>query len=390
MKTLSYFLTTIIVFITSCNTTDDTITIPPADASNFNLLWETQVSPVLPDNLPQGILIDELGRNYLYVSEKAGGVTVYEKTTGNKITNISISEFGGHHAMHLSQQGNYLYIALGSFFGGNSKAGMAVIDVTDPTLPSVTDFWESTSVIKGSAIAIADGNHVYLGAMNQGIYVFDVTNKANIIETDHYIPDPDFPIENPNSIQEPNARGMDIKGTELFVCYDAGGIRVIDVTDKSNIFEKSRYINDSFNKQKAYNNIIINGNYAYTAVDYCGMEVLDISDSSNIVRTSWCNPWNCETSQNTWFNSGGHTNQLELDTINNRMLLSSGGSEITILDVSDPNNCTYVTSYGNRDNNKAVWGLDFENDKVYATYITTQGIPFTGDWSGIKCVEVLN
>ena len=390
MKTLYYFTVIIILFITACNTSDDTIIIPPTDTSSFNLLWETQTTPALPDNIPQGIVIDELGRNYLYVSEKAGGVTVYEKSSGEKVTNIGISEFGNHHAMHLTQQGNYLYIALGSFFGGNAKAGLAIINVTDPASLSVADYWESTSIIKGSAIVITDGNYAYLGAMNQGVYVFDITDKSNITETDHYIPDPDFPVVNPNSIQEPNARGMDIKGNELYVCYDAGGIRVIDVTDRANVFEKSRYINDSFNKQKAYNNILINGNYAYTAVDYCGMEVLDISDSSNIVRTSWCNPWNCETNANTWFNSGGHTNQLELDSANNRVVLSSGGSEITVLDISDPNNCTYITSYGNRDNNKSAWGLDIENDKIYATYITTQGIPFTGAWPGVKCIQLVN
>ena len=71
MKTLYRFLVIIIIFITACNTTDDTITIPPTDTSSFNLLRETQITPTSGDNIPLGIVIDKLGRYYLYVSEKA-------------------------------------------------------------------------------------------------------------------------------------------------------------------------------------------------------------------------------------------------------------------------------------------------------------------------------
>lgn len=77
------------------------------------------------------------------------------------------------------------------------------------------------------------------------------------------------------------------------------------------------------------------------ATDYCGMEILDISDSNTITRVSWCNPWNCAV----------------------------------------------ISSYGSRSNNLGTWGLDMKGDKIYVTYITTV-IPFSGTWSGIKCIEL--
>lgn len=383
MKTLRFFIVIFCLSLYACNTTDDSTTPPNTD--QFNLVWETSTNPFLP----QGIVIDKLNRDYFYVAAKGGGLLVFDNSSSpaTQIASIPITNFGDLHAMHLSQQGNYLYLALGDFFGSNSKAGMAIVDITNPTTPSITDTWETPTVVKGSAIVITEGNYAYLGAMNQGVYVFDVSDKSNITQTDQFIPDLDFPIPNPSASQEPNARGMAIRGNDLFLCYDAGGIRILDITDKSNLTEKSRYINDTFNKQKAYNNILLNGNYAYVATDYCGMEILDISDPNAVTRVSWCNPWNCDTNSNLWINSEGHTNQLVYDAVNNCVALSSGGSEVTLIDVSNPNNCSVIASYGSRSNNLGTWGLDMKGDKVYVTYITTV-IPFSGTWSGIKCIKL--
>ncbi|MEP0262307.1 hypothetical protein [Dokdonia sp.] len=376
-----------LLFVTNaCTTNDPNDSISPnASTAQFNLLWEIPV----PSFLPQGIVLDEQGRNYFYVASKSGGVQIFDdsQSPAELISDVSIDNFGNHHAMHLTQQGDYLYVALGDFFGGNAKAGIAIIDVSDPNNPTTTDFWETSVIEEGSAIVIVKDNYAYLGAMSKGIYVFDISNKSNIVQTDQFIPDIDFPVPNPNSIQEPNARGMTIRGNDLFVSYDAGGIRVIDVTDKSNLEEKSRYINESFDKQHAYNNIILNGDYAYTATDYCGMEILDISDINNITLASWCNPWECDTPQNIWLNSAGHANQLVYDALNNRVILSTGGSEITLIDVSNPNDCQFISSYGTRSNNLATWGLTMKDNKVYATYITSV-IPFPGTWRGIKCIEI--
>lgn len=50
---------------------------------------------------------------------------------------------------------------------------------------------------------------------------------------------------------------------------------VYDIFDKQNPNEIGCYINDTAqeNTPKAYNNIILDGNYVYVTVDYCGFEV---------------------------------------------------------------------------------------------------------------------
>jgi len=78
---------------------------------------------------------------------------------------------------------------------------------------------------------------------------------------------------------------------------------------------------------------------------------------------------------------------LVYNAANNCVIKSSGASELTVVDVSNPNDCKLLGSLGNRANNLGTWGMALENDKVYATYITTI-IPFVGLWSGVKCIEI--
>lgn len=336
--------------------------------------------------LPQGMIQDVQNRPYFYVALKSGGVSVYDATRPELITTVSASLFDSLHAMNITQQGNYLYIALGNFFGGSSKAGLTIIDVTNPETPIVTDFLATTDVEEGSAVVKVSGNYAYLGAMTRGIYVLDISNKGNILKTSQFIPDPNFPIPNPNSVQAPNARGMAIQNNKLYLCYDAGGLRVIDISNPTNLSEIGRFLDEGIGTQQAFNNVLINGSIAYITTDYCGMEIVDISDPTNPSRLSWLNPWGCETSSNNWFNSDGHMNQIRYHAAPQLLFVSSGKSEIIVVDVSDPAKPLVKSRYGALNNDEGVWGVDLKDGKLYILYITVI-IPFTSNFSGIRCVE---
>jgi len=204
MNKIIYALIGVSLFVAACNTDEENPPSQPQPNEQFNLLWEVP----LPASLPQGIILDEGGRDYLYVASKSGGVLIFDNSTSpaQLISEVSIDNFGDHHAMHLTQQGDYLYIALGDFFGGESKVGLAIIDIRDPNNPITTDYWESTDILEGSAIVIVEDEYAYLGAMSKGIFVFDISDKNEIVLTEQFIPDVNFPVPNPNSVQEPNAR----------------------------------------------------------------------------------------------------------------------------------------------------------------------------------------
>ncbi|HPF10575.1 MAG TPA: hypothetical protein PKW08_04645 [Flavobacteriaceae bacterium] len=356
---------------------------PHPAASHFKEQWQV----ALPNYLPQSIAFDVRDNGYFYVAAKEGGLLVYKEfpNGAQQVAQVTVPELGGQEAMHLYQQGHFVYLALGSFFKAGNQAGLAVVNVANPNQPVVATRWEVPNGVKGSAVVLVEGNYAYLGAMSDGLYILDVSNPNAITEKGHLVPDRNFPTPNPNAVQEPNARGMALKGNYLYLCNDAGGIRVIDISDKAHPLEKGKFINTAVQKQRAYNNILIQGHYAYVATDYCGMEVWDLTHPEQLTLVSWCNPWACDSPSNIWLNSGGHANQLAYDAQHQMVVLSTGGSELSLMDVSNPLECRYVGSYGSRNNGLGTWGLTLKDQKVYATYIKTV-IPFKGTWSGIRCI----
>ena len=224
--------------------------------------------------------------------------------------------------------------------------------------------------------------------MEAGIFIFDISNQNNVRLVSTLQPDIHFPRPRPNKIQHPNARGLAIRENLLFIANDAGGIRVIDVSDRRNPKEIGKYINRYMGrKQQAYNNLVINWPYAYVAVDYCGLEILNINNTRNIQPVGWWNPWNCRARSNTWFNSPGHTNQLAFDSRQNLVLLSAGDSELRGVDVSNPRRPVQRVTFGGLKDNLGTWGVTLSNRTIYLSYIKTF-LPFRGRWSGIKALNL--
>lgn len=357
------------------------------DSLIYDLKWEHLTFP----NLPQTVVYDKLDRPYFYVANITGGLLIFDANDANNpqlIKTIPIEDLGNLNAMNAHQDGNFLYLALGNFFGTNQQeSGFGVIDISTPENAFVSDFWKGSEVIKGSAVVTVEGNFAYLGAMTEGLIIFDISDKTDILQLAQIIPDIHFPMPNPGAVQMPNARGIAVRNDLVYLCYDAGGIRIIDVSDKFNPVEISNYINEEvLGKQQAYNNILLNGDLAYVAVDYCGFEILDISDPENIFQVSWWNPWECEKLSNLWLNSPGHTNQIVYAESDNLIFLSAGGSELVALDVSDPAAPIARNGYGMEGNQLAVWGVELHNNKLYLSYINAF-VPFFATWSGVKILD---
>jgi hypothetical protein len=250
-----------------------------------------------PSAQPLSTAVDGLGRPYLYVAEKEGGVAVLDiSSQGVRPTRaggVKRASLGGLDAMDVVARGSHLFVALGNFFSNQpSPAGLAVLDVDDPRSPSVLSLWSSERPMGGSASVLVDGDYAYLGAMDEGVFIFEFSDVRDIHLLGTIQPDVDFPKPDPNRIQHPNARGMAIHGETLLVAYDAGGLRVVDVSDKKRPREIGRYINTRMlGKQQAYNNVVLEWPTAYVALDYCGLEVLDVRDPTAIRQVGWWNPW---------------------------------------------------------------------------------------------------
>jgi hypothetical protein len=330
---------------------------------------------------------DALDRPYLYVANKEAGMVVYDisdPASPVKSSDIPTSKMGGLDVMNLYQQGNYVYLAIGNHFNKDQASGMAIVDVSSPLSPIVTDYWVMASSSGGSGIVCAEGNYAYLGAMGNGLAILDVTDKHDIRLASKIVPDINYPTANPNPDLY-NARGMAVKNSMVYLCYDAGGIRIIDATDKSQPKETGRYSNPALNGHpRAYNNLVLDGTYLYAAVDYCGLEVLDISDTGDIKLIGKWNPYNCPG--NNWFASPVHANEIVYQKDCKLLFLATGKSDMHVIDVSNPAAPDSCNFYGGISNNLGTWGVNFYKDQVYLSYVCSI-VPFASNWTGLKILS---
>ncbi len=286
----------------------------------------------------------------------------------------------------LAQQGTRLFVGLGDFFASGSRAGLAVVQVQSPQAPVVRAQWTSPQLQSGTTALLADGDYVYLAAKRDGIFVFDVADADTVRRIATVLPDVHFPIANPSSTAHPNARGLALSGTRLYVANDAGGLRVLDVTDRAHPVEIGKYINPGVvNKPQAYNSVVIHESLAYLAVDYCGLELVDVSSPASMTQRGWWNPWQCETAANIWFNSAGHTNQIVFDAARRVVRLSAGASELVTVDVSNPANPRLASQFTAPGVDQGAWGAAAGLNEIYLTYITAV-IPFKGTWAGVRAI----
>jgi hypothetical protein len=259
--------------------------------------------------------------------------------------------------------------------------------VQAPESPSVTARWLSPTVLSGTTSMLLDGTHLFLGAKRHGVFVFDVTRADTLIRIAEFLPDPNFPKSNPGTTEYPNTRGLALSGNRLYVANDAGGLRIVDVTNRAAPVEVAKYINAGVvNKPQAYNSVVVAGSVAYLALDYCGLEIVDVANPTGMRQLGWWNPWGCDTPANIWFNSPGHTNQLALDLARGLAYLSAGASELVVVDVSDPARPVLRGQFEASGGDQGAWGLALAADETYLTYILS-ALPFRGTWAGVRAVN---
>lgn len=356
--------------------------------SSWSLAHQADISSTC-NQIVMTTIHDELNRPYLYVANKEAGLKIYDITTiaaPSLVATLPVSLYDSLHVMSLSQNGNYVYLALGNTFAA-SKTGMAIVDVTSPATATLTDFWVLPASTTGAGIVKVEGNYAYLGAMAHGLVVLDVTSKSNIQFVSQFIPDINWPVNNPTASLY-NARGMEVKNSIVYLCYDAGGIRIINCANKSVPKETGRWCNPvmytPINRPRAYNNIVLNDTLAYVTVDYAGMEVLNIKDTGGISMVGWWNPYNAPNSN--WFTSPSHTNELAYHSNCQLVYMSTGKSDMMVVDVSNPAQPDSCNFYGGVSNGIGTWGIGFNQSlsQLSLSYICTLGIPFASNWTGVK------
>lgn len=349
--------------------------------------------PSLPIKSSYTSLFDKRnGMNYAYSANMESGLGIYDISNPsiiNLVLNWGIANFNNLDVSTIEQKGNSLFVGIGDFqVNTNTSSGLAIVDITNPTSPVIKDIWDSTLFDHGISHLIVEGNYAYLSTMTDGVIILDVSDENNITFKSHLPLDLNFPTPSTNAH---NARGLKYKNDTLYVCFDRGGLRAIDVTNKTNPIEIYEYINTSLNSTAAaaYNDIAIKGNYAFVSVDYCGLEVLDIS-TIPFTSVQWFNPWGCNNTN--WSGADLHTNEVILSNNDSLLFVTAGQSELFAFDVTNPFAVTKVGEFVNLNDTLATHGLDVWNNKIILSFIHTPFhippfTPFFADPGGLKLLD---
>ena len=360
--------------------------------SNYQLQWEYDYTGFTS---PWSLDADVLNRPYLYAASGEAGLRIFT-TSGVPVYTVDTNMIEMS-AMNFTQNGNLLYIAIGRH-GNHDAPGLAIVDVTNPSLPVVLDVWVRPFVAEsnGAGIVKVEGNYAYLGAMGLGLIILDISTPSNITFVSELALDIDYPVVGPTPSFY-NLRGMEVKNSIVYGCFDAGGLRIINCVNKLAPVETGRYANPityvPFNQPRAYNNIALNDTVAYLAVDYCGVEVLKINDTSNITLLDHFNPVNCPTG--SWYGAPVHANELIYNADCKELFVSTAVSEMISMDVSDPTNIDSTGMYGSTSDTTATWGIGMRNDSIYLSYMlipiyVSWFHPFDAKWNGIKMIKWMN
>lgn len=358
----------------------DTVLFNALGNYNFNFLY----SGYTP-------LIDRLGRPYVYLATKELGVVTFDISNSSNpqpVDTIPKSAINNLKATGVAQNGNFLFISLGDFEGVGEPAGLAIFDISNPSVPVIVDEWDSTFFDKGTSSVIVDGDYAYLSAMADGILILDVSNQQNIQFVSHLIPDINFGFHHGTY----HARGLFLNNDTLLVADDNGGLRIIDVSNKQTPVEIGMYVNSSIDSigRAYYNHVYRIGNTAWCTVDFCGFETVDISNVASMQSIAWLNPWNCTNIPppwGSWMGSDGHTNEIAYDTQRNILFFSGGDSQVLAIDADNPSQPQIIGVFGIPNDSVGSWGVDVYNNMIAIANLHTLGFPFISQVGGLQLLS---
>ncbi|MCY1721647.1 hypothetical protein OU798_14930 [Prolixibacteraceae bacterium Z1-6] len=158
------------------------------------------------------------------------------------------------------------------FFG--TRSGMRIFSLEVPTVPTyVSDFWHITSC---DPVVVADG-YAYI-TLRGGNDCGSTVNRLDVLQlSDNYIDNTlvgSYPLHGPY--------GLGIDDQILFVCDGDAGLKVYDVSDKTQIDD---HMISSFPQINAYDVIPLN-NYLFM-IGENGFYQYDYSDLQNIRQVSF-------------------------------------------------------------------------------------------------------
>jgi len=203
---------------------------------------------------------------YAYVCNYDAGLAVVNVTNPSNPVNV-IDVPSGYRTARIIFDGNYGYVAIGD-------SGMAIYNVTNPASPVYTTKIQTT----GRAASLYYGAITIGGTPTGHIFIAN-RNPAPGVSAINVL-DPNSPVTTSFLPAIPAATGSAFipfyLDGKVYVAYGTAGLRIIDVTNPSNVSLLGTA--DLGGDSRA---VVVSGNYAYVAARDSGVYVVDVTNPAN-------------------------------------------------------------------------------------------------------------
>jgi hypothetical protein len=215
----------------------------------------------------------------------------------------------------IAVSGNYAYAAAG-------LSGLHVIDIANPAVPTLVASAKTTNAANSIALS---GGHAYM-AVGNGLEVIDISDPLN-----------------PVRIGGINAGGprtaIAIAGSRAFLAGSSPSLQVIDVADAAN-----PAVVGTYNTNYTVQDVAVSGNHVFL-LNRTVLDVIDVGEPTDPQRVGGFS-WNVEGDYKSVTVSGGFAYVTrQYDRWNWHYPPRWGG--LTVLNISDPANPTWVRSWNN-------------------------------------------
>ncbi|RKG90786.1 hypothetical protein D7W82_02630 [Corallococcus sp. CA049B] len=221
----------------------------------------------------------------LYIASKSSGVIVFDITDPADPTFVRSVPGRGPIDVHtLFVEGHRLY----AVSPGPAPTGETLIfDISTPLQPVLLNRFtaaDTTSAFPSAHDSFAYQDRLYVNHFSAGYVVYDVKDPMSPQELGHYT----FESDNSYATSHASAVGTFAGKTVAFEGgeYQGAHLRVLDVTDPTNIQLMGRY---KLRPQTSIHNMILRGKRLYIAYYQEGLRVLDVSVPPQPREIAWFN-----------------------------------------------------------------------------------------------------
>ncbi|HMB68948.1 MAG TPA: hypothetical protein VKU85_06535, partial [bacterium] len=240
----------------------------------------------------------EISGDHAFVADWSTGLVILDITDPTAPTLAGTYDTAGP-ALGITVAGDHAFVADGS-------SGLQVIDVSDPTSPTLVGTYDTPGM---GLEVVAAGDHVFVADFQDGLQVLDIS-------------DPAFPAL-AGSYNTPGfSYGVAVAGDHAFLADGASGLQVIDVSNPS-----SPTLAGSYDTPGTARAVVVSGDHAYVADYDAGIQILDVSDPTNPVLAG---------SLDTAGLAFG------IAVCGNQVFVGDYSSGLQVVDVSDPTNPVLV------------------------------------------------